>query len=140
MTTNKLRRHLSYVSLNLEGDCYLFLISFLAIPLGFHNKQNPDCVLCPRGRNEDRKKKPYPPADSFLRICKQTEQQSWAHVLCAAFSQEITFADATRLRLVEGINTISNHRWSAVSWDFISLTIKHVDDDNVLAPLLDGGD
>lgn len=74
---------------------------------------NPDCVLCPRGLNEDRKKKPYPAADSFLRICKPTEQQCWAHVLCAVFSPEIMFADASRLRLVEGINTISNHRWSA---------------------------
>ncbi|KXN90670.1 SANT domain-containing protein 2 [Leucoagaricus sp. SymC.cos] len=73
---------------------------------------NPDCVLCPRGRNQDRKKKPYPPADSFLRISKQTEQSCWAHVLCAVFSPEILFADASRLRLIEGINTISNHRWS----------------------------
>lgn len=83
--------------------------------MGFSRYQNPDCVLCPRGRNEDRKKKPYPPADTFLRVCKPTEQQCWAHVLCAVFSPEITFADAARLRLIEGINTISNHRWSAVS-------------------------
>ncbi|XP_006461741.1 hypothetical protein AGABI2DRAFT_205606 [Agaricus bisporus var. bisporus H97] len=73
---------------------------------------NPDCVLCPRGKAEDRKKKPYPPADSFLRVCKQTEQQCWAHILCAVFSPETTFSEANRLRLVEGINIISNHRWS----------------------------
>ncbi|KAL9713425.1 putative PHD type zinc finger protein with BAH domain-containing protein [Leucoagaricus gongylophorus] len=73
---------------------------------------NPDCVLCPRGQNEDRRRKPYPPADSFLRLCKPTEQQCWAHLLCAVFSSEIVFADVMRLRLVENINIINHHRWA----------------------------
>ncbi|KAF9560108.1 hypothetical protein CPC08DRAFT_708307 [Agrocybe pediades] len=73
---------------------------------------NPDCLLCPRSANEDKRKKPWPPADTFLRASKPTEGQGWTHVLCAVFTSELTFADASRLRLVEGLNTVSRHKWS----------------------------
>ncbi|KAF8892173.1 hypothetical protein BD779DRAFT_1670511 [Infundibulicybe gibba] len=70
---------------------------------------NPECLLCPRTGKED-KGKPRP--TDFLRASKPTEGQGWAHILCAVFSPELTFTDATRLRLVEGINTITRHRWA----------------------------
>ncbi|KAF8902398.1 hypothetical protein CPB84DRAFT_1678860 [Gymnopilus junonius] len=73
---------------------------------------NSDCLLCPRSSNEDKKKKPWPPSDSFLRACKPTEGQGWAHVLCAVFTPELSFTDASRLRLVEGLNTVSRHKWT----------------------------
>ena len=58
----------------------------------------------------------WPLPDTFLRACKPTEGQGWTHVLCAVFTQEITFTDASRLRLVEGLNTVTRHKWSAVSF------------------------
>ncbi|TFK39718.1 hypothetical protein BDQ12DRAFT_697826 [Crucibulum laeve] len=73
---------------------------------------NSDCLLCPRVPHDDKKHKPYPPADSYLRACKPTEGQGWSHILCAVFTPELTFTDSSRLRLVEGLNTISRHRWT----------------------------
>ncbi|KAI0287346.1 hypothetical protein BC826DRAFT_917324 [Russula brevipes] len=73
---------------------------------------NPDCVLCARPKRERDKKASYPPADSFLRVCKPTEGQGWVHLACAVFVPELTFSDAKRLRIVEGISTIPTHRWS----------------------------
>ncbi|GLB41633.1 putative PHD-zinc-finger like domain containing protein [Lyophyllum shimeji] len=72
---------------------------------------NPDCLLCPRASPEEKKTTTYPPPDSFLRACKPTEGQGWAHVLCSVFTSELTFTDASRLRHVEGISTITRHRW-----------------------------
>ncbi|KAF8997921.1 hypothetical protein BDQ17DRAFT_1362847 [Cyathus striatus] len=74
---------------------------------------NSDCLLCPRASNEEKKRKPYPHPDSFLRACKPTEGQGWAHILCAVFTPELTFTDASRLRSVEGLSTISSHKWEA---------------------------
>jgi hypothetical protein len=76
--------------------------------------QNGECVLCARPKRERDKKALYPPADSFLRVCKPTEGQGWVHLACAVFIPEITFSDAKRLRIVEGISTIPIHRWSTV--------------------------
>lgn len=56
-----------------------------------------------------------PAPDSFLRACKPTEGQGWAHVLCSVFISELNFTDSSRLRSVEGISTIPHHRWSTVS-------------------------
>lgn len=78
--------------------------------------QNHDCLLCPRAGNEERTITPWPSPDTFLRACKPTEGQGWTHVLCAVFTPEITFTDASRLRLVEGLNTVTRHKWSAVSF------------------------
>ena len=77
--------------------------------------QNPDCVLCARPKREGDKKTLHPPADSFLRVCKPTEGQGWVHLACAVFIPEISFSDAKRLRIVEGISTLPTHRWSTVS-------------------------
>ncbi|KAG6900023.1 hypothetical protein C0993_004080 [Termitomyces sp. T159_Od127] len=74
----------------------------------------PDCLLCPRATAEERKNSPYPPSNSFLRACKPTEGQGWVHVLCAVFTNELTFTDASKLRLVEGLSTITRHRWVTV--------------------------
>ena len=73
-------------------------------------------MLCARPKRErERDKKAfYPPADSFLRVCKPTEGQGWVHLACAVFVPELTFSDAKRLRIVEGISSIPNHRWSTV--------------------------
>ncbi|TFY78651.1 hypothetical protein EWM64_g5362 [Hericium alpestre] len=75
---------------------------------------NTECLLCARPRR-DRKNKDaiYPPADTYLRACKPTEGQGWAHIVCSVFIPEVQFSDATRLRLVEGISTIPGHRWSS---------------------------
>jgi hypothetical protein len=73
---------------------------------------NPDCLLCPRAGREDRARKPWPPSDTFLRACKPTEGQGWAHILCSVFTPEVTFTDASRLRLVEGLSTVPRHRWT----------------------------
>ncbi len=70
-------------------------------------------MLCPRDQVDD--KKAGPPIDSFLRACKPTEAQQWAHVLCAVFIPDLTFSDAARMRLVEGASTMVQHRWTAVS-------------------------
>lgn len=80
----------------------------------YRPSQNPDCLLCPRSTNEEKRRKPYPSADNFLRACKPTEGQGWAHVLCAVFTPELTFTDASRLRLVEGLNAVARHKWTAV--------------------------
>ncbi|TBU61777.1 hypothetical protein BD310DRAFT_919862 [Dichomitus squalens] len=71
----------------------------------------PDCLLCPRMRRDPKKKLIYPPPDSYLRACKPTEGQAWVHVLCSVFIPEISYSDAGKLRLVEGISAIPVHRW-----------------------------
>ncbi|KAF5319058.1 hypothetical protein D9611_012669 [Ephemerocybe angulata] len=73
---------------------------------------NHDCLLCPRAGPEERRMKPWPPSDTLLRACKPTEGQGWTHVICAVFTPELTFTDAARLRLVEGMSTITRHRWT----------------------------
>lgn len=82
---------------------------------------NTDCLLCPRASPEDKKKGVWPNPTSFLRACKATESQGWSHILCAVFTPELTFTDASRLRLVEGMNTVARHKWLAVSMIIISL-------------------
>jgi hypothetical protein len=78
-------------------------------------------VLCPlpkhiRERDKERdkrtgKERERDPNDTFLRACKQTEGQCWSHVLCAVFMPGITFSDASRLRLVEGISSVERERF-----------------------------
>ncbi|KAH9944958.1 uncharacterized protein BXZ73DRAFT_95950 [Epithele typhae] len=81
------------------------------------NEQSPeaslisDCMLCPRMWRDPKKKLIYPPPDTFLRACKPTEGQAWVHVLCSVFVPEITYSDAAKLKLVEGISAILEHRW-----------------------------
>ncbi|KAG7445124.1 uncharacterized protein BT62DRAFT_898517 [Guyanagaster necrorhizus] len=72
-----------------------------------------ECMLCPRDQLHD--KKFGPSSNSVLRACKPTEGQQWAHVICSVFIPELTFSDASRLRLVEGASTIANHRWTSAS-------------------------
>ncbi|EIW75100.1 hypothetical protein CONPUDRAFT_112361 [Coniophora puteana RWD-64-598 SS2] len=69
------------------------------------------CVLCPRGKTM--KKQDLQSADSYLRAAKPTEGQGWAHVLCSVFAPEVTFTDVSRLRFVEGISTMPQHRWQS---------------------------
>ncbi|KDQ26518.1 hypothetical protein PLEOSDRAFT_1105423 [Pleurotus ostreatus PC15] len=68
-----------------------------------------DCLLCPRTRKNNK----AAPSDNFLRAFKPTEGQGWAHVLCAVFTNDLTFTDASRLRLVEGMNTMNPRRFSS---------------------------
>lgn len=93
---------------------YVTLVCLPARELS-NTRQNPDCLLCPRAGPVERKMKHWPPHDTFLRACKPTEGQGWTHLLCAVFTPELTFTDAARLRLVEGMSTISRHRWTTVS-------------------------
>lgn len=89
-----------------------FLLSYAADGI----LQNPQCLLCPRPASSPPEQSFLgPPPDSFLRAYKPTEGQGWTHALCSVFIPEITFTDASRLRLVEGVSTITHHRWSAVS-------------------------
>ncbi|KAJ6619944.1 hypothetical protein B0H10DRAFT_1912520 [Mycena sp. CBHHK59/15] len=76
---------------------------------------NSDCLLCPRERKGVVKKAPPGGVapDSYLHARKPTEGQGWTHVLCSVFVPEITFTDASRLRFVEGLSTITRHRWTA---------------------------
>ena len=69
-------------------------------------------------RRDPKKKLIYPPPDSYLRACKPTEGQAWVHVLCSVFIPEITYSDASKLRLVEGISAIPVYRWQNVSNSF----------------------
>ncbi|KAI0791951.1 hypothetical protein C8Q75DRAFT_610949 [Abortiporus biennis] len=71
----------------------------------------PDCLLCPRTRKDPKKKGYNPPADSYLRACKPTEGQAWVHAVCSVFIPEVSYTDATKLKLVEGISTIPLYRW-----------------------------
>ncbi|KAI3597799.1 hypothetical protein WG66_012548 [Moniliophthora roreri] len=68
-----------------------------------------DCLLCPRSHS-DKNTRP----DSFLRACKPTEGQGWAHVLCSVFIPEVLFTDSGHLKSVEGISTIPISRWTSV--------------------------
>jgi PHD-zinc-finger like domain len=51
---------------------------------------------------------------SFLRVAKPTENRGWVHALCAVFAPELQFADASRLRLVEGLSTIPQWKRTTV--------------------------
>ena len=94
---------------------YLSRLFFrLGIGLILINLQNPDCLLCPRLRTDRKTQMIWPPADSFLRACKPTEGQGWVHILCSVFVPEVSFTDATRLRVAEGISTIPRQRWTSV--------------------------
>ncbi|KAH9832546.1 uncharacterized protein C8Q71DRAFT_258205 [Rhodofomes roseus] len=73
---------------------------------------NPDCLLCPRPKRDIRKSTVYPPPDTYLRACKPTEGQAWVHVICSVFVPEVSYSDATRLRLVEGVSTVPQWRWA----------------------------
>lgn len=56
------------------------------------------------------------PDFDFLQVLKTTEGYKWAHILCSIFVPDITFADATRLKVAEGIMSIGQQRrFSGVS-------------------------
>ncbi|KAJ7180838.1 hypothetical protein C8R46DRAFT_594216 [Mycena filopes] len=75
---------------------------------------NTECLLCPRERKGVVPKgPPGRVADSFLGCRKPTEGQGWTHVLCSVFIPELTFTDASRLRCVEGLSSVTRHRWTA---------------------------
>lgn len=46
------------------------------------------------------------PDFDFLQALKTTEGYKWAHILCSIFVPDITFADASRLKVAEGIMSI----------------------------------
>lgn len=52
---------------------------------------------------------------SYLRLHKPTENRGWVHILCAVFCSEIQFTDVKRLRLVEGLSSVSESKRTAVS-------------------------
>ncbi|TRM57900.1 hypothetical protein BD626DRAFT_438803 [Schizophyllum amplum] len=73
---------------------------------------NPFCLLCPRPRKDGKQKIRGPPPDSFLRACKPTEGQGWAHVLCSVFIPDTCFTDPATMRVVEGISVVPRSRWT----------------------------
>lgn len=74
---------------------------------------NPDCLLCPRTPNDKRQSKQNALASTILRLSKPTEGRGWVHTLCSVFIPETSFTDASRLRLVEGISSVSDARWAS---------------------------
>ncbi|KAJ9119411.1 hypothetical protein QFC24_005644 [Naganishia onofrii] len=69
------------------------------------------CVLCPRKlpklvRPIKIRPKVMPDFD-FLDALKTTEGYKWAHILCSIFVPDITYADASRLKVAEGIMSIN---------------------------------
>jgi hypothetical protein len=98
-------------------EASLVLVSFFGRQfLLIGHVKNSECLLCPRERKGVVKK--VPPGgiapESFLHARKPTEGQGWTHVLCSVFIPELTFTDASRLRCVEGLSSISRHRWTTV--------------------------
>ncbi|KAF8748005.1 PHD-like zinc-binding domain [Rhizoctonia solani] len=75
--------------------------------------QNPNCLLCPRTSNDNLQSKQSAVASTILRLSKPTEGRGWVHTLCSVFVPETSFTDATRLRLVEGISSVSDARWAS---------------------------
>ncbi|KAF8596772.1 hypothetical protein BDV93DRAFT_527878 [Ceratobasidium sp. AG-I] len=75
---------------------------------------NPDCLLCPRTPNDKLQSKQNALASTILRLSKPTEGRGWVHTLCSIFVPETSFTDASRLRLVEGISSVSDARWASV--------------------------
>lgn len=66
------------------------------------------------------------PDFDFLDAIKTTEGYKWAHVLCSIFVPDITYADASRLKVAEGIMSINQQaRFRGVSQD------KHLWSDNL---------
>ncbi|CAE6432843.1 unnamed protein product [Rhizoctonia solani] len=76
---------------------------------------NPSCLLCPRTPNDTLQSKQNALASTMLRLSKPTEGRGWVHTLCSVFVPETSFTDASRLRLVEGISSVSDTRWASVS-------------------------
>ncbi|KAF8757602.1 PHD-zinc-finger like domain [Rhizoctonia solani] len=74
---------------------------------------NPNCLLCPRTSNDNLQSKQSAVASTILRLSKPTEGRGWVHTLCSVFVPETSFTDATRLRLVEGISSVSDARWAS---------------------------
>ncbi|KAG8739691.1 putative PHD type zinc finger protein with BAH domain-containing protein [Ceratobasidium sp. 428] len=74
---------------------------------------NPDCLLCPRTPNDKLQSKQNALASTVLRLSKPTEGRGWVHTLCSVFVPETSFTDASRLRLVEGISSVSDARWAS---------------------------
>jgi hypothetical protein len=82
--------------------------------------QDITCVLCPRKlpklvRPIKIRPKVMPDFD-FLDALKTTEGYKWAHILCSIFVPDITYADASRLKVAEGIMSINQQaRFRGVS-------------------------
>lgn len=74
---------------------------------------NPDCLLCPRTPNDKLQGKQSALASTILRLSKPTEGRGWVHALCSVFVPETSFTDASHLRLVEGISSVSDARWAS---------------------------
>ncbi|KAJ1306572.1 hypothetical protein OPQ81_007573 [Rhizoctonia solani] len=74
---------------------------------------NPNCLLCPRTPNDALQSKQNALASTILRLSKPTEGRGWVHTLCSVFVPETSFTDASRLRLVEGISSVSDTRWAS---------------------------
>ncbi|KAH7098247.1 hypothetical protein BKA62DRAFT_713863 [Auriculariales sp. MPI-PUGE-AT-0066] len=75
-----------------------------------------ECMLCPRMAQVDglklQWKRERDHGSGFLRSAKPTEGQGWVHTLCSLFHPDVQYADASVLRTVEGVSTVSISRWS----------------------------
>lgn len=76
-------------------------------------------MLCPRAlpklTRPIRNRPKVVPDFDFLQALKTTEGYKWAHILCSIFVPDITFADASRLKVAEGIMSIGQQpRFSSV--------------------------
>lgn len=73
-------------------------------------------MLCPRDANLAKavRAKRQPTDFDLLSALKPTEGNRWAHTLCSAYAPEVVYTNATRLKAVEGISTVSTDKWEQV--------------------------
>ena len=98
-----------------EASEVRYYVVFLVTSLKLCIIQDPSCLLCPRPKKDAKKTQFYPPSDTYLRACKPTEGQGWVHQLCSLFFSEIQYSDPEKMKLVEGISTISTSKWRGVN-------------------------
>jgi len=91
--------------------------------------QDPHCVLCPKDLTaliNKIKSKKAPSDFDILSAMKPTEGLRWAHILCSTWMPDVLFADAAKLKMVEGIMSLPEERWATVRvWTMIPPDVTH---------------
>ena len=74
-------------------------------------------MLCPKDSTSfiaKIKSKKAPTDFDILSAMKPTEGLRWAHILCSTWMPDVLFADAVKLKMVEGIMSLPEERWATV--------------------------
>jgi len=83
----------------------------------YADAKEPQCVLCPKDLTTliaKIKSKKAPSDFDILSAMKPTEGLRWAHILCSTWMPDVLFADAAKFKMVEGIMSLPEERWSTV--------------------------